>query len=113
MVAEQNVDVPAPRGGLQGFHPDQGSAAFFPDPRGDAFQGFFFRTISCGKSAHSGWQVSAELGGHVSSSTLSAHQMAHAGVVAHLNSSSLADFWDDEAGSGWMLLCTDEDVFWD
>ena len=34
-VSEQNVDTPAPRGGLQGFHPDQGSEAFCPDPHGD------------------------------------------------------------------------------
>ena len=27
-VAEQNVDIPAPRGGLQGFPPEQGPALF-------------------------------------------------------------------------------------
>ena len=35
-------------------------------------------------------QSSAELGGHVSSSTLSVHQMAHAGVVPHPSSSELS-----------------------
>ena len=44
-VIEQTVDIPVPLssgfGGLQGLHPDTGSAACFPDPHGDACQGFF------------------------------------------------------------------------
>ena len=45
-VAEQNVDTPVPRrggprGGLQGFSLDQGSAATFPVPLRDAGEGFF------------------------------------------------------------------------
>ena len=51
--------------------------------------------------------MSAELAGHVSSSTLSAHQMAHAGVAAHSSPSNLDDFWVDEAG-GIENVCWDE-----
>ena len=40
----------------------------------------------------------AQLGGHVSSSTPSAHQMAPAGIAAHSSRSSLDDFWEDEVG---------------
>ena len=72
------------------------------------------------KSAHSGRQVSAELGGHVSSSTLSAQQVSRAGVAAH-SSPSGDGFWVDEAGGmwmrlptgWWMLLGSDENVCWD
>ena len=39
------------------FHPDQGSAAFFPDPHGDAFQGFFSHFSPAGKSAKVTLQV--------------------------------------------------------
>ena len=35
-------------------------------------------------------QTSAELGGNVSSTTLSAHRMSHAGVVAHSSSSEVS-----------------------
>ena len=80
-------------------------------------------------------QVGAQLGGHVSSSTLSAHQMARAGVSSHsspvveLSDQSLSqhsDLWKDEAGRlwrrsavlprRWRLLDNDMDddmLFWD
>ena len=79
-------------------------------------------------------QVGAQLGGHVSSSTLSAHQMARAGVPSHSSPvvelsdgslSLLSDLWNDEAGrlwrrsavlpGRWRLLDNDmdDDIFWD
>ena len=104
--AEQNVDIPVPgtrgdRGGLQGFHPRQGSQhtveQIVDSPvLGGGPQDFLpvlgwqlhpqhrvmswvkgFSHFSCSKKgAHSGRQVSAELGGHVSSSTLSSSRPA-------------------------------------
>ena len=48
----------------------------------------FFRTFLHGKKVRSAGQVvSAQLGGHVSSSTLSAHQMARAGEPVDSDSS--------------------------
>ena len=38
--------------------------------------------------------VSAQLGGHVSSSTLSAHQMLHAGDASHSDSLELVQFFN-------------------
>ena len=58
------VDIPVRSGDLQGIRPGQVSTHFAP------------RQKRCGVS---GWQVSAELGGYVTSSTLSAHQMARGG----------------------------------
>ena len=78
-VAVQNVPVPG--GGLYGSGPGQGSAESSSfsrslavlDDADEALEGFF-RTSQREESARVARQVSAQLGGHVSSSTLSAHQ---------------------------------------
>ena len=80
-ATQQNVATPVPsrggpRGGLQGFPPDQGSAATFPVPLGDAGDGFFRTFSPPNKSAKVHGQVSASVHGHSSSSDLSAHRMA-------------------------------------
>ena len=101
---KQTVDNPVPRGGLQGSGPGLFSPAVL-DSADEALEGVF-RTFTRGKSARVAGQVSAQLGGHVSSSTLSAHQMARAGVAAHSSASSLDDLLFDEDGDGgmWMRL---------
>ena len=98
-VVEQKVDNPVPGGGLQGSRPGQGSAASSSFSRSpavldDADEAFevAFRTFPVGKSARVAGQMSAQLGGHVSSSTLSAHQVR---VAAHSSPSSLDEFWVD------------------
>ena len=88
--AEQIVDIPVPAEGLQGSRPGQVSTASssFSRSTDEAFQRVF-RTFPCGnKSARVAGQVSAQLGEHVSSSTLRAHQLARAGVAAHLSSAA-------------------------
>ena len=69
--ANQNVDFPVPRSGLQGFSSDQGPALFSTVPPGDAFQGFSHRK----KSAEVTRPVRAGVAADTSSSTLGAHQM--------------------------------------
>ena len=94
-MAEQLVDVPSvlslhilvPRtrgdqGGFHGFPPRPGSSqrtveqiVDIPEESGQVF--FFFALIpGFSESAESAVQVSVKLGGHVSSSTLSAYQMS-------------------------------------
>ena len=91
-VAAPIVDIPLRSGGLQGFRPGQDSTASssFPRSAHEACEGVFRTFFRIKKSAESGRQVSAEVGWHVSSSTLTAHQMARAGVTAHLTSSKPA-----------------------
>ena len=91
---------------------DQGSSASRSVLADEPLPGFFALFARGKKGALSGRQVSAELGGHVSSSMLTAHQMAHASRRA---------FWVDEAGGTWMrlptgrwmLLGSGENVCWD
>ena len=79
---EQIVDIPG--GGPQGFRPGQGSPAssFFVSPVGsdddanEPDEGVFSHFSPWKKVRSAGQVVSAQLGGHVSSSTMSAHQMA-------------------------------------
>ena len=72
-TVEQNVDIPSSGAGLG---PGASSSAGSAD---EHFTGVF-RTFPHGKKVRSAGQVvSAQLGEHVSSSTLSAHQMARAG----------------------------------
>ena len=85
---EQIVDIPVPGGGLQDFLPNQGSAASSSVPADEPFQ-WVSQTLPSGKKCALWRQVSAELGGHVSSSTLAAQ---------------LDDFWVDEACGMWMWL---------
>ena len=73
-TVEQIVDIPSSGSGFG--HGSSSSAG----PADEDFTGFFFRTFPMEKSAECRWQVvSAQLGGHVSSSTLSAYQMPRAG----------------------------------
>ena len=77
-AAEQNVSTPGPRrggprGGLQGFPQDQGSAATFPVPLEDAGERLFSHFFTPNKSAKVHGHVSARVHGHSSSSELSAH----------------------------------------
>ena len=79
---EQIVDIPGLGGGLQGFRPGQGSFASSSSshsPAGvhekhveEVFRTFLRPKKSAKVTRHSGARVSR----HVSSSTLSAHQMA-------------------------------------
>ena len=63
------------------------------------------------KSARVAGQVSAQLGGHVSSSTLSAHHMARAGVAAHSSPDGELT-WVDDNNVTWMLLDTANGLYW-
>ena len=110
-IAEQIVDIPVPRGRGQGSLPGESTTATssslerppartveqivdISSPVDDLRRGSassagaadgFFRTFPHGKKCGvPGRWVSAELGGHVSSSTLSAHQMARAGRARRL-----------------------------
>ena len=86
-TAEQIVDIPSSGGGL-----GQGSSSS-AGPEDEDFTGFsHFSTWKKVRSA--GQVVSAQLGGHVSSSTLSAHQMARAGEPA-----------DSDGSIEWVLIC--------
>ena len=77
---EQIVDIPA-RGGLQGFLPGQGSSSSrFPQDEDEGFQGVFRTSPQPKKkSAKVTHQSSPRVPASVSSSELSAHQMAPAG----------------------------------
>ena len=59
---------------------------------------FFFKKklFPEGKGARVAWQVTAELGGHVSSSTLNARQTARARVAAHSSSAATAIAYEVE-----------------
>ena len=86
-TVEQNVDI-SPGAGLgQGASSSAG-------PADEDFTGGF-RTFLHGKKVRSAGQVvSARLGEHVSSSTLSAHQMARAGEPV-----------DSDGSDVWVLVC--------
>ena len=84
-LLEQIVDIPSPGGGLQGFRPGQGSSASSSSshsPAGvhedaeDLCEGVFRTFHRPKKSAKVTRHWSARVPRHVSSSTLSAHQMA-------------------------------------
>ena len=70
---EQIVDIPSSGGGL-----GQGSSSS-GGPAHEDFTVFFFALFPWKKVRSAGQVVSAQLGGHVMSSTLSAQQMARAG----------------------------------
>ena len=101
-VAEQNVDIPVPRGGLQIKVPQR----FFQIFVETQFQGGFRTFLRRKKGAPIASQLGSQLGADSSSSTPAAHH---------------DDFWVDEAGGLWMrlpsgrwtLLGSDEHVFWD
>ena len=105
-TVEQIVDIPVlggfrhSRGGPQGFFPGQGSTASSSVDRSsvaeEAFEDVFRTFHRKKKSARVTGQVSAQLGGHVSSSTLSARQMARAGVAAHSSSVATGVAYDVE-----------------
>ena len=85
------------RGGLPGFLTGQGSTALLDAPQ-EYFQLFFFELFtSSKKSARVAAHSSAELGAHWTSSTMSAHQMAHldAGTT-----------WVDGNGDAWTMVNT-------
>ena len=104
-VSEQNVDIPAPRG-LQSFHSDQGSAAFFQILMETHSKGFSPLFAGGKKRCAGRLAPGSQLGADSSSST---------------PASRLDDFWEDEAGGLWMrlpsgrwkLLCADVYVRWD
>ena len=133
-IAEQIVDTPVPRGRGQGFLPEQSSTAIssgkrisertveqivdIPSsggslahgssssagPADEDFTGGFSHFSPMEKVRSAGQVVSAKLGGHVSSSTLSAHQMARAGEPA-----------DSDGSIEWVKLHvgeTDKTYYW-
>ena len=116
--AEQIVDIPVSSGGLPSFRPVHGSSASsaISRPADEAFQGGF-ALFPEGKSAEVARQVSAQLGGDVTSSTLSAHQMAW--IASPDNSDDddpdrqylVEDGYNAVASEDVWLLGTD--IFWD
>ena len=90
------------RGGLQGFFPGQGSTALLDAPQ-EHFQWFFLTFPQLKKSNRVSAHSSAELGAHSTSSTLSAHQMAHldAGTT-----------WVDGNGDAWTMVNTVHGSYW-
>ena len=115
-VAVQNVDIPVPGRGRQGSGPGQVSAASSSfsrspavlDDAEEAFEGVFPRRE---KSARVAGQVSAQLDGHVSSSTLSAHHVARARVAAHSKPDGELT-WVDDNNVTWMLLDVAHGLHW-
>ena len=107
-IAEQIVDTPVRqgRGGkrrVQSFLPEQSSTATssfltveqivdIPSSVGEDFTGFF-ALFPWKKVRSAGQVVSAQLGEHVSSSTLSAHKMARAGEPV-----------DSDGSDEWVLM---------
>ena len=84
---EQIVDIPSSGGGLV-----QGSSSS-ACPADVDFTGGFSHSSPWKKVRNAGQVVSAQLGGHVSSSTLSAHQMPRAGE--HADSVEWVELYDD------------------
>ena len=129
-TAEQLVDIPFSGGGLSGSFPGQSTTARTieqivdipsggglgqgsPSSAGRADEDFtgVVRTFSPWKNVRSAGQVvSAQLGEHVSSSTLSAHQMARAGepvdsdgsiewVKLHVGETDQTNYWNRRSGA--------------
>ena len=71
---------------------------------------FFWHFFPSEKSASVAGQVSAQLGGHVSSSTLGAHQMARARVAHSSPDGELT--WVDDNNVTWMLLDRAHGLYW-
>ena len=113
-IAEQIVSIPVPRGRVQGFLPEQSTTAQTVEQivdisslgglgQGSAssagaadedFTGGVSHFSPRKKVRSAGQEVSAQLGGHVSSSTLSAHQVARAGEPV-----------DSDGSDVWVLIC--------
>ena len=116
-TVEQIVDIPSYSSGLA--HGSSSSAG----PADEDFTGGFSHFSPWKKVLSAGQVVSARLGGHVSSSTLSAHQMARAGepadsdgsiewVMLHVGETDKTFYWNRRSGATSWCAPPGVEVLW-